>query len=45
MSLSDHRVAVVGGASKGIGAELVRRLSARGLEVHALPHPALPVGR
>jgi NADP-dependent 3-hydroxy acid dehydrogenase YdfG len=36
MALSDYRTAVVTGASKGIGAELVRRLRERGLAVHAL---------
>jgi NADP-dependent 3-hydroxy acid dehydrogenase YdfG len=35
MSLADYRVAVVTGASRGIGAETVRMLRRRGLEVHA----------
>jgi NADP-dependent 3-hydroxy acid dehydrogenase YdfG len=36
MALSDYRTAVVTGASRGIGADTVRRLSARGIEVHAV---------
>jgi NADP-dependent 3-hydroxy acid dehydrogenase YdfG len=40
MSLQRYRVAAVSGASPGIGAEIVRRLRARGLEVHALARSA-----
>ncbi len=36
MALDDYRVAVVTGASRGIGAATVRHLAARGLEVHAV---------
>ncbi len=36
MALNDYKIAVVTGASRGIGSALVRRLAKRGLEVHAL---------
>ena len=36
MSLDDYRIAVVTGGSRGVGAEVVRRLCERGLEVHAI---------
>src|SRR5262245_26167601 len=36
MSLSDYKTAIVTGASRGIGAAIVRRLRAKGLEVNAV---------
>jgi NADP-dependent 3-hydroxy acid dehydrogenase YdfG len=43
MSVNGYRIAVVTGASRGIGAALVRALRARGLEVHAVARAAGPL--
>ncbi len=40
MGFADYRVALVTGASSGIGAATVRRLRAEGLEVHAMARDA-----
>ncbi|MBM3597484.1 MAG: SDR family oxidoreductase [Alphaproteobacteria bacterium] len=40
MSLTDYKIAVVTGASRGIGAATVRKLRAKGLEVHAVARSA-----
>ncbi|MDR6871757.1 NADP-dependent 3-hydroxy acid dehydrogenase YdfG [Bosea sp. BE125] len=40
MAFSDYRIALVTGASSGIGAATVRRLRKEGLEVHALARDA-----
>lgn len=40
MSHTDTRTAIVTGASRGIGAEIVRRLRADGVAVHALARPS-----
>lgn len=40
MGFADYRVALVTGASSGIGAATVRRLRAEGLEVHAIARDA-----
>src|SRR5439155_13465437 len=40
LGFADYRVALVTGASSGIGAATVRRLRAEGLEVHAMARDA-----
>ncbi|MEM8877399.1 MAG: SDR family oxidoreductase [Pseudomonadota bacterium] len=40
MSHTKNRIAIVTGASRGIGAEIVRRLRAEGVAVHALARPS-----
>ena len=40
MSLDSYKTAIVTGASRGIGAVLVRRLRAKGLTVHAVARSA-----
>ncbi|MDP6707375.1 MAG: SDR family oxidoreductase [Alphaproteobacteria bacterium] len=40
MSLDDYHVAVVTGGSRGVGADVVRALRRRGLEVHAIARDA-----
>jgi NADP-dependent 3-hydroxy acid dehydrogenase YdfG len=44
MALSDYRIAIVTGASRGIGAAAVRQLAARGVKVHAVSREANRLG-